>query len=135
MATAKDIKVGSWWRSKTDPEWRVKIGVKYPRWGPQDASVEIRKNTSGWDARFDRRLCWKIGSLAMLRRSFFKAVGVGLAVLAATYVPGRPWAVEDIAYRRYVYGVDFVTPEPVGLVAWFSTDGTMYLVNDPLRRT
>ncbi len=29
----------------------------------------------------------------MLRRSFFKTLGVALATLAAAYVPGKPWEV------------------------------------------
>ena len=66
----------------------------------------------------------------MLRRSFFKAVGVALAVLAAAYVPGRPWEMEE--------SIRLPLPGPMRGVrakAVIYDEWATWAPNDPLRRT
>ena len=71
----------------------------------------------------------------MQRRGFFKAVGVALAVLAAAYVPGKPWeAIENSGIAKNQPDerlVMFWDPENGGFA------GMMVNVDDPrmLRRT
>jgi hypothetical protein len=69
----------------------------------------------------------------MLRRSFFKAASVALAVLAAAYVPGKPWeAIENS-------GIEADQPDERLVMFWDPVNcgfaGMMVDVNDPSRRT
>ena len=79
----------------------------------------------------------------MLRRSFFKAAGVALAVLAAAYVPGRPWeALGRLSPVRYMPGRGdgrpiFAPTQNIvrGKIASVFREWPTGGPNDPLRRT